>query len=37
LGAVNAELVSLEEKVESAKGKHNEFLAELGLPLLPLL
>jgi type I restriction enzyme M protein len=35
LGAVNAELVSLEQKVEAATGKHNEFLKELGLPLLP--
>jgi type I restriction enzyme M protein len=35
LGAVNAELVSLEKKIEAATKKHNEFLKELGLPLLP--
>jgi type I restriction enzyme M protein len=35
LGAVNAELVSLEQKIEAASRKHNEFLKELGLPLLP--
>ena len=35
LGAVNKELVALEEKVVTATNKHNEFLKELGLPLLP--
>jgi|SRR5579864_7128889 len=35
LGAVNAELVSLERKIEAATERHNEFLRELGLPLLP--
>jgi type I restriction enzyme M protein len=35
LGEVNRELVALEEKVIVAKSKHNEFLKELGLPLLP--
>jgi type I restriction enzyme M protein len=35
LAAVNAELVSLEEKIDAATKKHNEFLKELGLPLLP--
>jgi len=35
LAAVNSELVDLETKVSAAKNKHNEFLAELGLPLLP--
>jgi len=35
LGAVNAELVSLERRIEVATRKHNEFLKELGLPLLP--
>ena len=35
LDAVNADLVSLEQKVEAATAKHNEFLKELGLPLLP--
>lgn len=35
LGAVNKELVALEEKVMAATNKHNEFLKELGLPPLP--
>jgi type I restriction enzyme M protein len=35
IGAVNRELVALEEKVVTATSKHNEFLKELGLPLLP--
>src|SRR5579872_1359258 len=35
LGAVNANLVSLERKIEVATKQHNEFLKELGLPLLP--
>lgn len=35
LGAVNEELVALEEKVVDATKKHNEFLKELGLPPLP--
>jgi type I restriction enzyme M protein len=35
LGAVNAELVSLEHKIEAATRKHNDFLKELGLALLP--
>lgn len=35
LGAVNAELVSLEQKIEAATKQHNKFLKELGLPLLP--
>jgi type I restriction enzyme M protein len=35
LGAVNAELVSLEKKIEAANEKHNVFLKELGLPSLP--
>jgi type I restriction enzyme M protein len=35
LGAVNAELVALEQKIEAATKQHNEFLKELGLPLLP--
>jgi type I restriction enzyme M protein len=35
LAAVNAELVSLQEKIEAATEKHNAFLKELGLPLLP--
>jgi type I restriction enzyme M protein len=35
LAAVHSQLVSLEEQVKTAKDKHNEFLKELGLPLLP--
>jgi type I restriction enzyme M protein len=35
LNAVNTELVSLEQKIEAATKRHNEFLKELGLPLLP--
>jgi len=35
LEAVNAELVALEQTVEAAREKHNVFLKELGLPLLP--
>jgi type I restriction enzyme M protein len=35
LGAVNAELVSLEQKIEAATKQHNEFLKQLGLALLP--
>ncbi len=36
LRAVNQKLVSLEKDIVAATAKHNEFLAELGLPLLPL-
>ena len=35
LQAVNAELVTLEQEIESARDKHNAFLKELGLPVLP--
>src|ERR1700687_3897125 len=35
LSVVNAELVSLEKKIEDATEKHNAFLKELKLPLLP--
>ncbi len=35
LAAVHAELVSLDEKIRIATERHNEFLAELGKPLLP--
>ena len=35
LQAVNAELVTLEQEIESARDKHNAFLKELGLPDLP--
>jgi len=31
---INKELVALEEKIKSATKKHNEFLQELGLPIL---
>lgn len=34
--AVNKELVSLEEQIVRATTRHNEFLAELDLPLLPI-
>jgi len=32
---VNAELVKLEQNINTARDKHNEFLKELGLPPLP--
>ncbi len=35
LKAVNRELVALEEKIVTATKKHNEFLKELGLAVLP--
>ena len=35
LQAVHEELVELDKQVKLAKQKHNEFLKELGLPLLP--
>ena len=35
LNAVHAELVAIEERIADAKKRHNEYLAELGLPLLP--
>jgi type I restriction enzyme M protein len=35
LQVVNAELVNLENKIAEATNSHNEFLKELGLPLLP--
>ena len=35
LVAVHAELVSIEEEIQTAKDRHNAFLKELGLPLLP--
>jgi type I restriction enzyme M protein len=35
LRATHAELVAIEEKIRTATAKHNEFLKELGLPLLP--
>ncbi|MEK6804659.1 MAG: type I restriction-modification system subunit M [Nitrospirota bacterium] len=35
LQTVNAEMLSLEQKITEAKDKHNAFLKELGLPPLP--
>lgn len=35
LTAVHAELVALDQKIKTVTDKHNEFLKELGLPLLP--
>jgi type I restriction enzyme M protein len=35
LAATHAELVRLEGEIAEATTKHNEFLKELGLPLLP--
>ena len=35
LAAVHAELVALDRKIGGATQQHNEFLKELGLPLLP--
>jgi type I restriction enzyme M protein len=35
LQAVNAELMTLEKDIGSAREKHNAFLKELGLPALP--
>jgi type I restriction enzyme M protein len=35
LQAVNSELVEIEQKIVDATRKHNEFLRELGLPVLP--
>ena len=33
---VNKDLMTLEENIREATNRHNEFLAELGLPLLPI-
>jgi type I restriction enzyme M protein len=35
LAAANAELLSVEARIGEARQRHNQFLAELGLPLLP--
>jgi type I restriction enzyme M protein len=35
LHATHSELESLAEKIDTARGKHNDFLKELGLPALP--
>ena len=37
LAATHVELVRIEGEVAKATAKHNEFLKELGLPLLPLV
>jgi len=36
LAATHSELVKIEEAIQEATAKHNEFLKELGLPLLPV-
>jgi type I restriction enzyme M protein len=36
LSALNADLVQIENAIQTATAKHNEFLKELGLPLLPI-
>lgn len=35
LAATHAELTEIERTIQTATGKHNEFLKELGMPLLP--
>ena len=35
LAATHSRLVEIESAIHSATAKHNEFLQELGLPLLP--
>jgi type I restriction enzyme M protein len=35
LAATHRELVKIEDATRKTTGKHNEFLKELGLPLLP--
>jgi type I restriction enzyme M protein len=35
LQAVNSELRDIEQAISAARDKHNSFLKELGLPLLP--
>lgn len=35
LAAVHAQLVALDAQAKAATDRHNEFLKELGLPLLP--
>jgi type I restriction enzyme M protein len=35
LGAVNADLVSLDQKIKAATKKHNDYLEQLGPPPLP--
>ncbi len=36
MGAVHEELMALQEAIDRAAGKHNQFLEELGLPTLPI-
>jgi type I restriction enzyme M protein len=36
LAATHAELVRIENDIRTAAAKHNAFLKELGLPLLPV-
>lgn len=33
--AINIELATLEKNIKDARGKHNAFLKEVGLPPLP--
>ena len=35
LTAINVKLVEVEGRIKDATSKHNEYLKELGLPLLP--
>ena len=35
LAVVHADLLAVERKITEAKLRHNEYLKELGLPLLP--
>ena len=35
LSEVHAELTEIESTIQTATDKHNEFLKELGLPMLP--
>lgn len=35
LAAAHAELLTIEKKIGEARARHNQYLAELGLPLLP--
>lgn len=37
LAATHAELIKIEDEIRTATQKHNKFLKELGLPLLPLV
>lgn len=37
LAATHNQLMSVEQKIQTATRKHNEFLAELGLPVIPFI